>query len=1503
MTGGMRHFLRASVAGLVVVAGLAGVATLVRSRPAAAAPVKVVRNTLLKISPIFSETLVGGFDQAGNTLLDCAALTNGSPLPAGGCVRNITTALTNPGGLPFYNNQVIQKYLDRDSNPATYASSSATVNVPAGAHVVFAELSWLGTSQVSGNPNIQWNPLIYQQPMEMSVDDDQHYVSVDPDQGTSIEPGSPPSDTNDYYYSASADVTDLLVGRTGQITVWGANAPFPVNGFNMAGLGWNIVVVYQYPSVNLAAGQVGKQITVQEGFVYQQSTAAPTNTVVTVPAVTDPDDIQVGLIAGEGDAGLTGDQFHINGQNITHPVTGQTNNFFVSYAQGATNPNWTSNFSTDNVEWTLPAGLVPAGSTGITLTTTTSGDGYFLAGMATAIPVPSVGLTKTVAPFYSTVGAPLTYDFTVTNTSAVPIHTLSVTDPLFATGTNPTGDIPSCALAGTLAPAASYPCTATHIITVADIAAGHIDNTATVHALGAADEPLSNTASAHTVTNTNLSITKFGDPKPVHVGDLFTYTIQVTNDGPADAADVALTDALPAGFVPGTPTATNGATATITNGTLTATKTLLTLAAPNSFTVTVPGTISTTFTGTSIENTASVTAPNTNCVPPSADAGNCTATDTADVLQPAPITILKTADNFTPKPGESFHYAVEVHNQSHTTTAKATVDDPIPAPLTGATWTCFASVNSACTPTTGTGDIVGAAVTLAPLGIAAFQITVTVPADFQGGTIVNTATATPGQYTVCATPTSCSAPETVVVTPEPAQLTVEKSHTPINPSPPPGEAITYSVTVSNTSASTIAHGTFDDPAPPQIDTTGGTWTTATTGTGTTVTPASGTGFPTGPTIALTIAPGGTVTFTINAHVAATYDGSPVTNTATVTPGLNTSCEDAQPTCQADDSFTNPARLLVDKSHTPDNPSPTPGQQVTYHVTVTNPVSGVSGVGTFDDPLPPELDATTATWTCTAAAAPAGSSCGTANGTGSPTGIPITVASNGGTVTFTIVATIRPSPIAVNVLNIATVTPGADTECADPLSPCKATDQFQSVPDPATITITKTHSPPTPIQGDAVAYTVTVSNTSTTTQAQGTVDDPFDSPALQGITWIATASTGSTVNGAATDNGTGSIVGVPVALAPSGTVTFRVQATVAGNWPGGDVINTSTVTPGDNTECDPDADPSCSGTTTFPTPSLITIFKFHLPKSPQPGQTVTYKVIVFNLSDMQAATATIDDPLPPQLNRPAATWTTQTFGTGTAATPASGTGPPTGVSVTLAPEGAVILTVSAPIPTTFGGGTITNTATATAGENTACQDPTPTCDASTSFNSDPPPVALTITKTASTGNQTLVPGDFLSYTITVTNTSTSSTGSGTVTDAVPPGLIPGAWTATATPGSTVSPASGTGLISAAVMVAPLGRVTFVRSAQIDPTFTGSFNVQNVATLTPSTNSVCSPTDTTQACDADAVVPVLTPELAFTEPPSELPITGASTQLTVRLGALLLVVGSMLVVANRRRRSRS
>jgi uncharacterized repeat protein (TIGR01451 family) len=1254
----------------------------------------------------------------------------------------------------------------------------------------------------------------------------------------------------------------------------------------MAGLGWNITVVYEYTAgVDLTATppHVAKQITVQDGFVYQNAGAAPTNTVVDVPAVTDPNQVEVGLIAGEGDTGLTGDRFLVNNINITHPFTGATNNFFVSYAQNATDPNWTSNFSTDNVEWTLAPGIVHAGDTSVTLTTTTSGDGYFLTGLNTAIPVPAVCLDKSVDKNpYTDVGETLTYTLTVTNCSGASIDRVTVSDPLFVSPPLPS----DCQHPATLAPGASYTCHPTYVVTAGNIAAGQIVNTATANAfIPDTSTPVAPaTATATTKTSTSLRITKTGAPKPVHVGGSFTYTITVTNVGSADAANVTVTDPLPAGFVPSpppppNPTATNGATASITNGVLTATKALLTHAAPNSFTVTVTGTIASTFTGTEITNTATVQAPNTNC-PPSSQDPNCKDTDTTVVLQPAPITITKTASTATPKPGETFTYTVQVRNVSTTTTAVATINDVIPPELIDPSWVCGASTGSTCSVSGPvTGNIAGVTLTLAPQGAATFTITVTVDPTFQGGDITNAATATPGDNTVCEedrTATDCPADETVTSTPDPAPLDITKSHTPTGPSPLPGEAITYTVTVTNLSDSTIAHATFDDPVPAFIDATGG-WTTTTTGTGTTVAPASGTGFPTGEIISLTIVPGGTVTFTITATVSTSFVSGDITNIATATPGTNTECADGEPECVAEDSFSL-ARLDVVKVRTP--AVPRPGGQVVYRVIVSNP-SSVIGVGTFSDPLPPELDASTAMWTCTAST---GSSCTPPSPppvTGSPTDVPIAVAA-GGNVTFIITATILRTAGPVTVHNVGTVTPGTDTQCVDNQPTCEGEDTFTATPNPATVAITKTHQPPAPIQGQQVTYTITVTNTSTnptqSTEARATVNDAFDTPALTGITWMATPTAGSTVT--PTSGSVPPALSAQVTIADGGSVTFTVQATVRSDWPGGEVINTSVVTPdeGGNTECDPTTDESCSSTTTFPTPSLITIVKTHEPTDPlpQPGQNVIYFVTITNLSPTQGALATFNDPLPAELNRAAAVWSTTTTGTGSTVAPASGTGPPANVAVTLAPGGTVTFTITAPILASFPGGTITNISSATPGDLTACETGDPTCDASTSFPSDPPPALLAILKSVSPTGP-LAPGDGLTYTITVTNKSTTTTGHGTVSDEVPAGLTPGgSWTATATPGSTVTPASGSGTIAAQVTVAPGGRVTFTRVGQVDPNFVSDFDIDNVATVTPGTNTQCDPTNATQACNANAVVHVNVPTVSVAPPspitPPLLPVTG-------------------------------
>ena len=224
---------------------------------------------------------------------------------------------------------------------------------------------------------------------------------------------------------------------------------------------------------------------------------------------------------------------------------------------------------------------------------------------------------------------------------------------------------------------------------------------------------------------------------------------------------------------------------------------------------------------------------------------------------------------------------------------------------------------------------------------------------------------------------------------------------------------------------------------------------------------------------------------------------------------------ARTTCQAEVSFANPAQLEVAKTHSPTDPDPLAGQQVTYTVTVTNPGNSATGSGTFSDPLPdPPLDAAGATWTCTRQ-----HRVDVRGAAGEPltgTGVAERRADHGGPqrrhgdVHHHRHHPGQRGPGDGPQRRVGHARPG--TECADGQPTCDGEDTFTADTDPGTA---HHHQDPrsrrAPTQGQPFTYTITVTNTSTTTQAEGTVDDPFDSPALTGITWTAAATGGSSVS--------------------------------------------------------------------------------------------------------------------------------------------------------------------------------------------------------------------------------------------------------------------------------------------------------------------------------------------------------------------------------------------------------
>src|ERR1051326_45580 len=141
-----------------------------------------------------------------------------------------------------------------------------------------------------------------------------------------------------------------------------------------------------------------------------------------------------------------------------------------------------------------------------------------------AIQTPKISLAKVASPItYSTVGASITYTYTITNSGNITLAgPFSVTD-------DKQGTISPCG-SGPLAPGASTSCTSTYAVTQADLDAGKITNIASVS--GNNVTSLTATATVNAVQNPKLSLAKAGSPATYSaVGTVITYTYTVTNSG------------------------------------------------------------------------------------------------------------------------------------------------------------------------------------------------------------------------------------------------------------------------------------------------------------------------------------------------------------------------------------------------------------------------------------------------------------------------------------------------------------------------------------------------------------------------------------------------------------------------------------------------------------------------------------------------------------------------------------------------------------------------------------------------------------------------------------------------------------------------------------------------------------------------------------------------------------------------------------------------------------
>lgn len=434
-----------------------------------------------------------------------------------------------------------------------------------------------------------------------------------------------------------------------------------------------------------------------------------------------------------------------------------------------------------------------------------------------------------------------------------------------------------------------------------------------------------------------------------------SYTITVSNAG-SDASPLTWTDTLPSGMTFVSLTQNSGPTMSCSTGT-TVSCSLSPFPGGATATFTLVGHIPSNMTSGTLQNTATVSAPN------DPNPENDTSTTTLNISS-VDMSIVKTGPA-TATAGTSISYTITITNSGPDSATDVVWSDTLPPNTT------FSSVSpsAGCTaPPVGLNGTVSCTIgLLAPSTPTQYTLTIVA-----GNTpsVTNTATVYTSSYDT--NPPNNSSNATTTITPV-SDLAITKSGP---AAATPGTDYSYTISVVNNGPTDASNVAITDVFPANttfvsmVQNSGPAFTCGPPTTGITCTAA-------------TFALGATATFTLTLHLNASVpNGTTVSNTATV------SSSSADPNLNNNSSSTNlTAAPTADLAVTKSGPaSVVRGTNITYNVTITNngPSNAVNVILT--DTMPPlttfvsatqtggppfTCTNTTTTITCTAASLAAG----------------------------------------------------------------------------------------------------------------------------------------------------------------------------------------------------------------------------------------------------------------------------------------------------------------------------------------------------------------------------------------------------------------------------------------------------------------------------------------------------------------------------------------------------
>jgi uncharacterized repeat protein (TIGR01451 family)/fimbrial isopeptide formation D2 family protein len=840
------------------------------------------------------------------------------------------------------------------------------------------------------------------------------------------------------------------------------------------------------------------------------------------------------------------------------------------------------------------------------------------------------------------------------------------------------------------------------------------------------------TASAPDVTivEPTLQVAKTASPTSGDAGDTITYTLTISHGGTsnADAYDVSLSDAIPAGmtYVGGSAAFASGVAPSSLNvaaGTLTATYAHLALAQTSvlTFQATLNATPTPVTPGATITNNVNITWTSlpTAVTTPQSTFNTLSTERTGSTGDPGGVANTYSGTNHADVTVHTNSLAgfvyLDANNDGTRTLGEAGIGGVV-MHLTGTDHLGAPVLMTAVTLPDGSYSFTG-------LRPGTYTITETQPAGFVDGLdVVGTpalgATAANDVLGVMTIPAGANTNGVDFDFGETssADLSVTKTD---NPDPVlPGGTLVYTIQVANAGPNPAINALLTDPLP-----AGTTFVSLVSPGGWSCTT---------PAVAAagviscqdaSLASGATATFTLTVHVdAALVAHSVLRNVATITSSSN----DPNPTNnQANEPTLVAAPVDADLAVTKtDNLDPVSvGQNVTYTITVHNNGPATTDA-TVTDTVPATLTLVSAT--------PSAGSCGAGN----PIVCTIPGMALGDTATITVVTTATVPGVVTNTVTVSGSAPDPNTTNNQASEPTTVVEVGGT-----DVAITKT-APLTVARGGPLTYTIVVTNRGPNGATGVQVADPL---AVPGLTFASNAGDCATAFPCALG---------AMAVGETRTIisTWLVSPTYTGPSP---IVNTATVST-TSADSDPSNDTATARTIVGdPGSADLAIVKFDSPDAAVAGTVVSYTLVVTNNGPGTAMNASVTDTLPAGV-----TLITSTPSQGTC----SGSAPITCPLGTIA-SGAVA-TIAVTVQTA-----------------TALPTPNPMVNAATvaSTTADPDPsnntttqpttiIARTDLQITKTAPPTVFAGANLVYTITVVNNGPSDATNVIVADATPAGLV-------------------------------------------------------------------------------------------------------------------------------------